>query len=172
MTQDALFGIPDGWVAADKPGHHRAKPADPFTAALPEWLAAGLDALNPSGRSAYARLVPCPRCRAPVLNGPNVQDGGVDDVTADPAVIGPEDELAVLLGGGYAVEVEVRRYGAGIVLYRRDRWLMQRPPSTRRRFAAPSHRCGVSAGHPAPWAMLFSNAPNHHERSHHEQPPF
>lgn len=143
------------------PGPHRA---GSFAAAVPEWLAAELDRINPAGRSAYAALVACPRCDAPVLKGPNVQEGGVEDLTADPAILDAEAELGVLLAGGYTVEVQPGGEGMAPMLFRRDRWLVRRPPGSRRRFTAPGHVCGNTPGVPAPWSMIFKIT-NHHERN-------
>ena len=174
MTQEPLFQL--GTPPADGDGHHRAEPAggpaaaDPFTAAVPEWLAAELDRINPAGRSAYAALKPCARCGHPVLSGPNVQEGGVEDLTVDPAILTPDAELGVLLAGGYSAEVEPRR-GRAPALFRRDRWLIRKPAGTRGRFTAPGHVCGTFPGVAAPWTMIFDMS-NHHERNFNDCPPF
>lgn len=171
MTQDALFDV-DGRDPKPAPrGRPRTPPADPFAAAVPGWLVAVLDVVNPAGRSASAKLIPCPSCGVPVLAGPNVQESGVEDLVADPRILSAEAQLAVLLAGRDVVEVEPRN-GGPPRLFRRDRWLMG---STRKRprFAAPSHACHDTPGVPAPWSMLYPNVPNHDEsENRYVDPPF
>lgn len=154
MTQEPLFTL-----EADAPAV-----TDPW-AAVPDWVVAQLEVLNPRGRSVNgpAALVPCPRCRVPVLAGPDVQDGGVVDLVADVTCLDPRTELSVLLAGRGTVEVEPGR--SGVRLFGRDRWLIRNPAGKRGRFTAPEHKCFCPMGFPVPWGMIYKQVPNHHERS-------
>lgn len=145
-TQEALFSMATTLAPA---------PADLFAAAVPEWLADQLEDLNPPRRSAYAKLVPCGRCGAPVLHAADMGLDLVTESTVDPLLLTPDTEVEVLLAGRYVVELEVLRFGRGIMFYRRDRWLILKPASTRKRFPVPQHRCGSVVGVPLPWQLLY-----------------
>lgn len=156
MTQEPLFSLdPDPPAVSD-------------AGAVPEWVRAAAADLNPAGRSSFAALLDCPRCGSPVFRGPDVQYGLAGDLTADPVVLTPADELAVLLAGRALVEVEARR--TGVLLFTRDQWLVRKPAGTRGRFAAPGHKCfSDPVGFPVPWVLIYEPPPNH-ERSNHECP--
>lgn len=164
MTQDALFEFgPAAVPARVRP----PKPADVFAAVVPEWVRFRIQVTNPARLSANgpAALVPCDRCGLPVLHGPNIQESGVEDLTADLTDLDAAAELDVLLAGRGTIEVEPGRYG--VRLFGRDHWLIRKPASSRGRFAAPSHACFRPAGTPVPWEQIF--IPNH-ERSNHDCP--
>lgn len=166
-TQEALF------VLAGSPGADVA-PADPFTAAVPAWLADRLEGINPERRGPFAKLVPCPRCASPVLHA---ADAGLDlmtDSTVDPNLLTAEAEVLALLAGRYTVEADVLGYGRGIMLFRRDRWNIATPPAARKRYALPEHRCGPTVGVPLPYQMLYPHlyAQIHNPKDHDNDPPF
>lgn len=174
MTQEALPGL-DG-VGVPGGGRNAADaPADPFAAAVPAWLRERLEELNPARRSADAKLVPCGRCGAPVLEAADLGLDLMADSRVDPAILDADAEVAALLGGRYTAELEVSRFGGGIRVFRRDRWLMPSPAGSRRRFAVPEHRCGAPLGVALPWQMVYPQVYQQHlttsERGSNE-PPF
>lgn len=148
--------------------------ADPFTAAVPEWLRDRLEDVNPARRSAYAKLVPCGRCGSPVLHAADMGLDLMTDSTADPRLLDADTEVEVLLAGRYTVELDVLKFGRGIMIFRRDRWLIQKPAGARKRFAAPGHRCGSAVGVPIPWQMLYPQlfAQIHNPVGENLEPPF
>lgn len=160
MTQEPLFRLPGDAPAV----------SDPW-AAVPGWVLEAAAGLNPAGRSVNgpAALAPCPRCRVPVLTGPDVQDGGVVDLVADVSALDPRSELVVLLGGRGTVEVEPGR--SGVRLFGRDRWLIQKPAGSRGRFTAPVHKCFTPAGFPVPWEFIYQ-VPNHERSRNDNECPF
>lgn len=165
--QEPLFAMPDA-RGAD------GAPADPFTAAVPGWLRERLEDVNPARRSAFAKLVPCRKCQAPVLYAADMGLDLMAESRVDPFILDADAELAVLLAGRYTVEADVLKFGRGIMLYRRDRWLIQKPAGTRRRYTVPEHRCGEPAGVALPFQMLY---PHLFEQTHNEpgadhEPPF
>jgi hypothetical protein len=150
-AQDSLPGLEDAGVQPAP----TARPADPFAAAVPEWLLERLDTINPRSRSASAKLLPCHRCRAPTLFAADLGLDLLTESTVDPAVLTPAAELEALLAGRYTVELEVSRFGGGIKMFRRDRWLITKQPGARRRYGVPQHRCGAPLGVPLPWSLLY-----------------
>ena len=165
--QEALFTMPNT-RGAD------ALSADPFLAAVPGWLADALEDVNPARRGAYAKLVPCGRCRGPVLYAADMGLDLMADSTVDPTLLEASTELQSLLGGRYTVEAEVLGGGRGIMLYRRDRWLIGKPAGARKRFALPEHRCGAPIGVLLPWQVLYPHvyAQTHNQVGEHLEPPF
>lgn len=147
MTQEPLFTLEPAASSA------APIPADPFQAAVPGWLAERLEGLEPARRSAYVRLRPCGKCRAPVLEAADMGLDLCDDSRVDPAVLDPAAELEVILSGRYTADLEVSRWGLPM-LFRRDAWLIggrKRPW----RFVVPEHRCRAPAGLVLPWTIIY-----------------
>lgn len=166
--QEALFTLTDT-RGADTP------PADPFTAAVPGWLREALEDVNPARRSAYVKLHPCPRCASPVLTAADMGLDLMADSTVDPALLTADTEVEALLAGRYTAELDVSRHGAGVMVFRRDRWLMLKPAGARGRFAVPEHRCRHPLGVPIPWQILYPRvyAQAHQPpKEHDDTPPF
>lgn len=149
--QEALFTMAGA-------GGPTAVPVSPFAAAVPAWLAdrlEGPEGINPERRGPFAKLVPCGRCGLPVLTAADAGLDYVTESTADPYLLDADTELQALMAGRYTVEADVLGYGRGIMLYRRDRWLITKPATARRRYCLPQHKCGPPVGVPLPWQLLF-----------------
>lgn len=152
-----------------------APAADPFSAEVPAWLRDRLEGINPARRSAYSKLVPCGRCGSAVLHAADMGLDLMTESTVDPRLLTPDTEVEVLLAGRYVVELDVLKFGRGIMMFRRDRWLVQKPAATRKRFPVPEHRCGSAVGVPLPWQLLYPQDFNHAHnpaKDHDDNPPF
>ena len=142
MTQAALFAA-EGLAPADDVG------------AAPGWLEAVLESDLAWRRSAVARLAPCRKCSALTLHGADLGLDLMTESTVDVRILDRGLEVEALLAGRYTAELEVRRYGGGPMIFRRDRWLAQKEPNVRRRLWVPQHVCGQPIGWEIPLAMIY-----------------
>lgn len=150
VTQAALFHTPQP-----------TPPPPPWTAALPDWLAATIPPELPRlGKT--ANITPCPRCGTITLHALDTGHDYLTDTRADPTLLTNDLEVQALLTGRTTHTLRTGLTTHPEIAYRDTFTIRTHPANTSRHPVIPNHICHQPLGYPIPWETIY----NHKETTH------